>query len=477
VSGREADDETTAPSGKPLAPGDPLIGATLGEYRVVAELGRGGMGVVYRGEQPLIGRPVAIKVLSPEAVLFDPSSEQRMLDEARAANAARHPNIIDVFSFGELPDGRPYMVMELLEGRSLADLLAETGRLTWEQTRLVLDQALAALEAAHARGVVHRDLKPGNIFVTESPDGWRIKLIDFGLARRLRETDRRLTQPGMVIGTPGFMAPEQVRGVETISRKADIYSLGLVGWTLLMGREPFDGGALIEVLHRHLSSPLPKLEGIGPLPDGAEELLRRMTHKEPAQRPEASEVRAALERLNESEPAAAPFPLAWAAAALVAGAVAVTVMLLLPGEPSTPQQLPVATPLPAPAPVAAPVAPPEPPAVQETPEPAGYEKSWPCASIVQVTPVLTDVFDKRWSFFAVTFDHERSLVVFADRTKKPQARALAERRQAAASCRGAPRRLAAKRIDARHSPFHTDLVTQYGGDVVAVDDVALVPLR
>ncbi len=483
---RRADDldEPTAPAGRPLAPSDPLIGATLGEYRVIAELGRGGMGVVYRGEQPVIGRPVAIKVMSPEASVLDPASEQRMLDEARAANAVRHPNIIDIFSFGELPDGRPYMVMELLEGRSLEELLAASGRLSWKQTRRVLEQSLAALEAAHARGVVHRDLKPGNIFVSEGSSGWRVKLIDFGLARRVREADRKLTRPGMVVGTPGFMAPEQVRGEEPITRKADVYALGLVGWTALMGKEPYEGGALIDVLNRHLSSPLPKLEGIGPLPDGAEELLRRMTHKDPAQRPEAMEALVALERLEDEAPAARSRSGVWvgvgvAAVAAVLGVVAALGSSEEPHPPpvirTEPVRPPIATKPVEPDVEAPPAKPPDPPAEPAAPQVPGFERAWPCTAVVDVTPLLTDVFDGRWRFFSVSFEHERSVVVFADATKKPKLRALTGKRDAVAACRGTSQRLAAKHIDVRHTPFHTDLVTPYGGDVVEVDDVALVP--
>ncbi|MBL8954578.1 MAG: serine/threonine protein kinase [Myxococcaceae bacterium] len=481
MGGRRDFDDDTTPSGRPLARPDPLIGTMLGEYRVVAELGRGGMGVVYRGEQPVIGRPVAIKVMAPEAAILDPSSDQRMLDEARAANAVRHPNIIDIFSFGELPDGRPYMVMELLQGRSLANLLSDNGPLTWKQLRLVLDESLLALEAAHAQGVVHRDLKPDNIFISEGEGGWRIKLIDFGLARRVREADRRLTRPGMVMGTPGYMAPEQVRGEERITRKADIYALGLVGWTALMGREPFEGGALIDVLNRHLSSPLPKLDGSSPLPEGAEELLRRMSQKEPDARPEASEARAALARLDE---AAAPRSRAGLWLGLGAAALALVATFALVRPPDDPVVAPLARPLPVPvkpvvvpAPEPAPVVPepePAPPAVEPPPEVPGYPQTVACSDVVEVTPVLLDYFAKKYVFVSISLMRGSSLIVYADNTKKPKVKALRDLRESLAACRGAAR-IAARNVDTRHTPFHTDFVTAYGGDVVEVADVIIVP--
>ncbi len=472
-------DETTAPMGQPLVV-DPLVGATLGDYRVLEPLAHGGMGALYRGEQPIIGRPVAIKVLLPEAAVFDPTSDQRMLAEARAANAVRHPNIIDIFSFGTLPDGRPYMVMELLEGRSLADELAARGRLSWKQVRVVLEQALSALEAAHAAGVVHRDLKPANMFVSGGPDGWRIKLIDFGIARRVDTADAKLTKPGMVMGTPGFMAPEQVRGEPVITAKADVYSLGLVAWTLLMGREPFEGGAVVEVLNRHLSSPLPALSGVA-LPSAVEELLRRMTHKEPDRRPHAAEARAALARIGDAAPGSrAPWAaIGAAAAALLAAATFAALSFDEPVGAVEPAPVPVMTAPPRPAPVAPAPSPAEvevaPPVVAGAPKVAGYDRTWPCASVAQVTPRHIDGFNSQWHFFSIAFDHERSLVVYVDGTKKARADRLVARRDAVAACKGTGQLLAARKVDDRHVPFRTNLSTAFGGDVVELDDFAVVP--
>jgi hypothetical protein len=148
---------------------DPLIGVKLGEYTVLDQLGAGGMGIVYRGEQPLIGKQVAIKVLRPE-LASDPRQVQRLVDEARAVNAVHHPGLINIFSFGETPDGAKYFVMDLLEGQSLEELLISRGRLkAWEAVP-ILEGACAALDAAHGAGVIHRDLKPSNIFLVDLPD-------------------------------------------------------------------------------------------------------------------------------------------------------------------------------------------------------------------------------------------------------------------------------------------------------------------
>lgn len=275
---------------------DVLVGQVLGEYRVLERINQGGMGVLYRGEHQGTKKAVAIKVLLPE-IAADPNQVHRLLGEARAVNSIRHENIIDIFFLGQLPDGRHYMVMDLLEGSSLSDMLRERGRLQPAEVHVVLEQAMAALHAAHGAGVIHRDLKPENIFVNPLPQGWKITLLDFGLAKQ-QGTMSQLTAPNMVLGTPGYMAPEQIRGQEATSA-IDIYAMGICAWALLTGREPYSGGSIVEVMKRHLDSPVPTVRTHVPgVPIGLEALIVKMMAKDPAGRPTADEVRKTLGRMK-----------------------------------------------------------------------------------------------------------------------------------------------------------------------------------
>ncbi len=410
----------------PAPPDDPLIGQMLGEYRVIHRLGQGGMGALYRGEQPVIGKLVAIKVLL-QTIVADPTAVQRMLREAQAVNAIRHPNIVDIFSFGQLPDGRPYMVMELLEGRSLAEVLAEKGRLTAAQTAVVLAQSMAALEAVHFAGVIHRDLKPDNIYVDERPEGWNLTLLDFGLAKRPGSKSKGLTQPGMVVGTPGYMAPEQVRGDRRISAKTDIYAMGVLAWTLLVGREPFQGGSIVEIMHRHLKMPAPspsaEVEGISL---GLEALVMQMLEKNSARRPSAAEVRIALDRLSQDP---APLPRASTAAAaawVVIGILGFSLVGVGWWVNSSGAQPEVAADLGSARPVAPPavVAPmrveptpiPEAPLPPPVPTEPNTQISWSCSSITEVGEV-TEVIGGRWNVFHITIENEPAVLVTTVHTR------------------------------------------------------------
>ncbi|HVG58183.1 MAG TPA: serine/threonine-protein kinase, partial [Hyalangium sp.] len=183
---------------------DPLIGMKLGEYELRSRIGVGGMGFVYDGIQPLIGKRVAVKVLRPELAQA-PEQVARLLAEARAVNAIRHRGIIDIFGFGQVPDGRQYIVMEFLDGQPLDAYLAEKIKLPPTEALSILDEVLAALGAAHGAGVVHRDLKPSNIFLVREPGGTRyVKLLDFGLAKQGQSgasTRTAQTRTDMVVGT------------------------------------------------------------------------------------------------------------------------------------------------------------------------------------------------------------------------------------------------------------------------------------
>lgn len=277
---------------------DPLLGRMLGEYRVEAALARGGMGAVYRGEHPMIGKKVAIKVLLP-ASAEDPDIMNRLLEEARAVNAIRHPNIIDIFSFGDLPDGRHYFVMELLDGSPLDGLQQELGTLSPGQVITVLEQSMSALSAAHEAGVIHRDLKPANLFVTTLPDkSWHVTVLDFGLAKRLGASSS--TSPNMVMGTPGFMAPEQIRG-GAITARTDLYAMGVVAWVLITGQEPFEAPGFVDLMMKHLNAPLPSLASLAPgYPSALVKLVERLLEKKPDARPQsAMEVVTELQRIKK----------------------------------------------------------------------------------------------------------------------------------------------------------------------------------
>ncbi|WP_223641837.1 serine/threonine-protein kinase [Corallococcus sp. EGB] len=270
---------------------DPLIGLKLGEYELRSRIGVGGMGLVYDGIQPLIGKRVAVKVLRPELAH---SSEQvaRLLAEARAVNAIRHRGIIDIFGFGQLPDGRQYIVMEYLDGQPLDAVLAEKGRLPVPEALSLLDEVLAALGAAHGAGVVHRDLKPSNIFLVRQPDGSRyVKLLDFGLAKRGEGPTVRTaqTRTDMVVGTPEYMAPEQARG-QAVGPMTDLYAMGVVTFEIITGRLPFIGSSPVDLLMKHVEARPPRpSEFVPDLPPAVDAFILQMLTKDPETRPNSAD--------------------------------------------------------------------------------------------------------------------------------------------------------------------------------------------
>ncbi|MEZ4368123.1 MAG: serine/threonine-protein kinase [Kofleriaceae bacterium] len=202
----------SAAGGPPDDEDDPLVReqAMLGEYRVERVLGRGGMGVVYGARHPIIGKRVAIKVLGRETLAF-PQATERFVREAQAVCAIGHPHIVDIFGFGTLPDGRAYYVMEWLSGHSLRDRLDGGPPIPAAEAYEIIDGIALALEAAHRQGVIHRDLKPDNVYLVDGEAGQpRVKLLDFGIAKLSgRASDGSQTATGMVIGTPDYMSPEQ----------------------------------------------------------------------------------------------------------------------------------------------------------------------------------------------------------------------------------------------------------------------------
>ncbi|CAM3228604.1 serine/threonine-protein kinase [Corallococcus soli] len=296
------------PVAAPSASVDPLLGTQLGEFIIQERIGEGGMGLVYRAVHPLIGKQAAIKILRLEIV--SPQQVQRLLVEARAVNAIQHPGIIDIFGFGSLPDGRHYIVMELLQGRALSDFAHAEQRMNLESVIWVMDQMLAALGAAHEAGVVHRDLKPENVFIVEAPRiPTSVKLVDFGIAKLLESRDNPLTTDGYVIGTPNFMAPEQIRG-DAVSPATDLYALGLMLFQLLTGERPFQGKSIqVMFAQRDQLPPAPstRAPGISPALDA---LVLQLLEKDPSLRPASADaVRERLKRIPLRVPPHPPIAL------------------------------------------------------------------------------------------------------------------------------------------------------------------------
>ncbi len=266
----------------------------VGEYVVESKLGQGGFGTVFRASHPLIGKLAAIKVLSRK-YSSDPEMVARFIDEARAVNQIRHRSIIDIFSFGHLEDGRCYYVMELLDGRPLGDLIEHNGGLPLARAIPILRAIARALDAAHAQGIAHRDLKPDNVFLATQPDGTEYpKLLDFGIAKLMGEltTDPKYkTATGAPIGTPCYMSPEQCRGL-AVDHRTDIYAFGCVVYEMLTGRVPFDGEDHLTVMVKQISEePVPPTQRaretptLPELPLAVDDVIAWMMRKEPAERP------------------------------------------------------------------------------------------------------------------------------------------------------------------------------------------------
>jgi serine/threonine-protein kinase len=211
---------------------------------------------------------------------------QRFVDEARAVNRIQHPNIVDIFGFGELPDGRKYCVMDLLQGVSLGERLHELGRMPPAEALEVLSEIASALDAAHAAGVVHRDLKPQNVFLSRTTDGKRrVTLLDFGLARMAGDDERLRTGNGVVLGTPAYMSPEQCAGVE-VTHSTDVYALGVAAFELLTGRIPFTGTSFGALIAQHLTAPPPKPSSFVPsLSPRVDDVFAHWLAKSPEDRP------------------------------------------------------------------------------------------------------------------------------------------------------------------------------------------------
>ena len=264
----------------------------IGPYHLERETGRGSMGVVYRARREGSSSPVAVKLLNP-SIAYDPEMSARFVREGRAAALVNDPGVVGVTDFGTLPDGRSFLVMEWVEGQTLEESLGEGGTLAPVEAVRVALKILAALEAAHVRGVVHRDLKPSNVFLTP---GGLVKIADFGAALMDDPLRGSKTEVGLILGTPAYMAPEQALALPTDAR-ADLYAVGCILFRVLSGAPPFRGTALLEVLRKQIEDAAPTVTSSrGPLPDVLTGCVARALAKRPDDRfRNAAEMRTVLE--------------------------------------------------------------------------------------------------------------------------------------------------------------------------------------
>jgi len=278
-------------------------GARVGEYEVEGKLGQGAFGTVFKAVHPLIGKVVAIKVLARKFSV-DPEMVSRFVAEARAVNQIRNRHIIDIFSFDQLDDGRLYYVMEYLDGETLDALIERQTRIPIADALVILRGIAKALDAAHGKGIAHRDLKAENVFLAADPDGgaagvWP-KLLDFGIAKLMAPEDglKHKTRTGAPIGTPYFMSPEQCRGKD-VDHRTDHYAFGVLAYLMLTGAYPFDGDDYMTILMKQLSEQAAPPSSIVPeLSTEVDSVIAWLMEKDPAQRP--PDLRTAVRALEQA---------------------------------------------------------------------------------------------------------------------------------------------------------------------------------
>ena len=388
-------DELVLGAGADVAPG-----SLIGEFRVEYKLGEGGMGQVFAATHPLIGKKAAIKIINAGSCT-DVAAVKRFIQEARVVNEIRHPNIVDVFSFGRLDDGRVYFVMEWLQGMTLA-ARAAVGRIPLGECVSILEQICDALEAAHEKGIVHRDLKPDNVFlapVRGRPD--QVKLLDFGIAKLSGERDMKLTRDSSptVMGTPDYISPEQARG-KNVDHRTDIYALGCMAYEIVLGHCPYIADNIVDLLQMHLhhAAPLPRNEW-PEIPKALDWLLPAMIAKDANDRPTVAAVRQALSEVRATISGGTIAPLsqlsmplakprrARAIALGIGGGVLLAggIVILAMRHTSAPAPQPVAQPIAQPVvqPIAQPVAPAPKPLAPPPQEAAGPPPSAPIAQPVR----------------------------------------------------------------------------------------------
>jgi serine/threonine-protein kinase len=259
-------DSGQSPAAKQSGP-DPLLGRLVNDrFKVVSLIARGGMGKVYKAEQAPLGRVCAIKVLNPNYNgEHDPEFHKRFFLEASISSKLTHPNTVTIFDYGRTDDNIYYMAMEFLEGRTLHRALREEGPFTEERTTHIARQICRSLREAHSLGVIHRDLKPANVYLIEHGDETDfVKVLDFGLVKNIDETKGEdLTQTGLFMGSPKYMAPEQIRG-EHVDARTDIYALGIIMYEMLTGKVPFDRPNSVNILMAHVNERVPPIREMNP---------------------------------------------------------------------------------------------------------------------------------------------------------------------------------------------------------------------
>jgi eukaryotic-like serine/threonine-protein kinase len=339
---------------------DPLLGTVLlGRYSVTRKIGQGGMGAVYEATHTLIGKRVAVKVLLDKYARRE-QVVARLEQEARLASSIGHEHIIDITDFGTTHDGRTFVVMEFLEGESLAECLSREGPLPETRILQIAYQIASALGAAHAKGIVHRDVKPENVFLLRRKDQDFIKVVDFGISKSMRasqpgeEESPRLTQTGMVLGTPLYMSPEQARGDEELDHRIDIYALGVIMYELATGQVPYLGTNYLSIISQVLNDEPARPRQLRPeLSEEFEAVVLRLLDKDRERRYQTTEdvvhdLTVLLDDPTRSTQRARILPprrrtkrsalkvLGWVAGvSVVIAAVAVTVAMLRPsgGQP------------------------------------------------------------------------------------------------------------------------------------------------
>ncbi|HET6149213.1 MAG TPA: serine/threonine-protein kinase [Polyangia bacterium] len=290
-----------------------MIGDAFGNFEVIAKLGKGGMGVVLLAQHPRIARRAAIKVLAPE-LTRDPDAVKRFLAEARATSLIRHPGIVEVFDCGVDAKGRAYIVMEYLQGETLAAHLDRVGRLPWPEACDFARQIADAVGAAHEDRIIHRDLKPENVFLVatdpKAPAALTVKVLDFGIAKLLAPESsaagrpESLTLEGVLLGTPRYISPEQCQAASDVDHRTDIYSLGCILFEMIAGEAMFPLDQVHALIAAHLYRPAPALSSLVPeVPPWLDSLIARMVAKKPAERPATmAEVANALASAGRATP-------------------------------------------------------------------------------------------------------------------------------------------------------------------------------
>src|SRR5215510_12322326 len=263
-------------------PQDPLLGKVLADrFEMLDRIGEGGMGVVYRARQIAVDRIVAIKVLNAQ-VAQDPQWVGRFINEAKACSKLQHPNTVRLFDFRQTREGLLFMAMEFLDGQSIRTAIDRYGRFHPVRVLRIISQCCQSLAEAHNLGIIHRDIKPDNLFlVTVGGQPDFLKVLDFSVAKLKQQSGSAMqTQAGVVFGTPNYMSPEQGRGLP-LDARSDIYALGIVAYEMLVGRPPFSSQNPMEVLAMHVRTPVPPMPGV---PDRVAQIVMRALSKDPAHR-------------------------------------------------------------------------------------------------------------------------------------------------------------------------------------------------